>query len=86
MGSVKSERERLKELLLKQREEYFDRNMEEPGTERRTSSQTHRSISDRRSIVAPNRSDFSRRTSGKERRVTKYGRRKSDLLNKPKDK
>ena len=79
MANAKSDIALMKELLLKQREQYFDRNEDKPEIERRKNDGATRSISDRRSNLAPNKSDYSRRKTAKERRKTRFGRRKFDF-------
>jgi hypothetical protein len=79
MANKKSDVARTKELLLKQRDQYFDQYEDEPEVEQRKNNSQPRSISDRRSSIAPNQTDYSRRQILKDRRQTKFGRRKTDL-------
>ena len=69
----------VKDLLLKQRERYFGPGTFRPEEERRTDGGVRRSLSDRRSNIIPNSTDHSRRLSYKDRRITRYGRRKTDI-------
>jgi len=79
MASDKSDLMRTKELLLKQRSQYFKNNEPGPFVERRKGSKGLRSISDRRSSITPNQTDHSRRATFTDRRQTRYGRRMTDL-------
>jgi len=79
MATEKLRMNAVKDLLLKQREKYFGPGAFRPEVERRAEVGIRRSLTDRRSSIIPNRTDYSRRTSLKDRRVTRYGRRKTDL-------
>ena len=82
----KSDIAHTRELLLKQRAQYFDQNDYQIDiiVDRRSNNYGLRSISDRRTIIGPNQTDNSRRKTINDRRKTRFGRRESDLSLKPK--